>query len=74
MGGWTHPSTRGHAYLLDVVSTGSISHFSAHQFGLKYQRITVLLSSCVINAYMALLFFSKFFKKNSTKEEIYFFH
>jgi hypothetical protein len=25
MGGWPHPSTRGHAYLLDEVYTGSIS-------------------------------------------------
>ena len=25
MGGWPHPSTQGHAYLLEVVSTGSIS-------------------------------------------------
>jgi hypothetical protein len=25
MGGWLHPSTGGHAYLLEVVSTGSIS-------------------------------------------------
>jgi hypothetical protein len=24
MGGWFHPSTRGHAYLLEVVATGSI--------------------------------------------------
>ena len=25
MGGWPHPSTRAYAYLLEVVSTGSIS-------------------------------------------------
>ena len=30
MGEWPHPSTRNHAYLLEVVSTGSISPFSAH--------------------------------------------
>jgi len=29
-GGWPHPLTRGHAYLLEVVSTGSISPILAH--------------------------------------------
>jgi hypothetical protein len=30
MGGWLHPSTRGCAYLLEMVSTSSISLFSAY--------------------------------------------
>ena len=30
MGGWPHPLTRSCAYLLEVVSTGSISPFFAH--------------------------------------------
>ena len=30
MGGWPHPSTGSCAYLLEVVSIGSISPFSAH--------------------------------------------
>ena len=30
MGGWPHPWTRSCAYLLEVVSTGSISPFFAH--------------------------------------------
>jgi hypothetical protein len=31
MGGWViHPWTGGHAYLFEVVSTGSISPFSEH--------------------------------------------
>ena len=28
MGGWSHSSTRAHAYLLEEVSTGSISLFT----------------------------------------------
>jgi hypothetical protein len=28
--GWPHPSTRGHAYLLEVVFTGSTFPFSVH--------------------------------------------